>query len=157
MQERIAQTVDQVTREGKAVERFPELKDQTSELFKLTKSNIAELGKMGIKGVTATELAAERAYIQLVDEGKLEPKAVRDAKARAAAEAGDDDEDENDRIVRANAAGGTAGRRSQRNADPASRETPEDKALVSRVCAAFGIDEKDYRKRAYDTGVRVGR
>src|SRR6202042_646503 len=76
----IAAKVDQVTREGTAVERFPELKDRESEFFKLTTKNVAALKGQGITGVNATEIAAERAYLQLVDEGKMDSKAQRAAK-----------------------------------------------------------------------------
>lgn len=150
----IADTVQTVSREGKAVERFPELKDKDSDFYKQTAKNVAALAKDGIKGVAATELAAERTYLQFLDEGKMKPAAVRRAEAEKHV---DDDEDEQDRIARGAAAGGATGRRASTPASRRAAETAEDKNLRKRVCAAFEIDEDKYIKRAEEIGVNIGR
>ena len=148
----IAQNVDRITREGKAVERFPELKDQNSELFKLTRAKVAELAKDGIKGVAATEIGVERAYLQLVDEGKMKPLAVRRAEAEAAID--EDGETEAERIARANAAGGSGGRRAAVK-DRRPVETPEETRMIKSMCEQFGITEKQFRERA-EKGINFG-
>jgi hypothetical protein len=147
----IAGTVDRVTREGKAVERFPELKDPSSDFFKAYKQNLGALAKDGIKGVAATELAAERTYLQFVDEGKMDTAAQRKAKADKAE---GDDETEAERIARANAAGGATGRRaSGKEARPT--ETAEDKAQIARICQGMGITVEQWKARA-EKGVQFG-
>ena len=148
VQNLIAGEVDRISREGSAVERFPELKDKESEFFKLTTKNVAALKAQGITGVNATEIAAERAYLQLVDDGKMDTKAQRAAKAKVAE---DEEESEAERIARGNAAGGSGGRRAA-TSDRRPVETAEDKALIARVCAGMGIDEKKWREQA-DKGI----
>lgn len=144
VQNLIAGEVDRISREGSAVERFPELKDRDSELFKLMTKNLATLKGQGITGVNATEIAAERAYLQLVDDGKMDTKAQRAAKAKAAE---DEEESEAERIARGAAAGGAGGRRAS-TGDRRPVETAEDKAMVARVCEGLGITEKQFRERA---------
>lgn len=146
VQNLIAGEVDRISREGTAVERFPELKDKESEFFKLTTKNVAALKTQGITGVNATEIAAERAYLHLVDEGKMKPKAQRAAEAKAAEDAGEE-ETEAERIARGAAAGGSGGRRAAAS-ERRPTETAEDKALIARVCEGMGITEKQWRDQA---------
>lgn len=140
----IAETVQTVSREGKAVERFPELKDTSSEFYKLTIKNVAALKADGITGVKATEIAAERAYLHMVDEGKMDTHAQRKAKADKAGE----DEEEAERIARANAAGGDTGRRAATKGKGKGELDAEQK----RIIRAMGITEDAYKARA-DKGV----
>jgi hypothetical protein len=149
----IASEVDRISREGTAVERFPELKDKDSDFYKQTAKNVAELKGKGITGVNATEIAAERTYLQFVDDGKMKPKAQRAAEAKAAEEA-DDEETEEERIARGAAAGGAGGRRAA-GKERRPSETADDKALIAKICEGMGITEKRWRERA-EKGVQVG-
>lgn len=145
----IAAKVDQVSREGTAVERFPELKDKDSDFFKQTRKNVAALKEQGITGVNATEIAAERTYLQMLEDGTMDTKAQRKVKADKAA----DDEDEADRVRAGAAASGASGRRT-----PAAKAGGKQEldATQKSIIKAMGITEEAYIKRA-DMGVQFGR
>ena len=143
----IAGTVDQITRDGKCMERFPDLKDASSDMYKIFTKQVAALAKEGIKGSAATEIAAEKAYLQLVDEGKMKPLAQRKKEAEAGDEGGED-ETEAERIARANAAGGPTGRRTAAGTERKAVQTAEEKALIQSMCDQAGITVKQWNDRA---------
>ena len=113
-------------------ERYPDLEDQDSEMFKVTARHYKALESEGVEGPARVSLAAERAELEMRRKGTWkDPEEAEERRSRA----------------RAQASGGNG-----RSAAP----DPNDKTLTGaqkRYAELFEISEDAYRKRAED-GIR---
>jgi hypothetical protein len=141
----------EISREAGVVGRFPELKDQNSEMFKATARHFAELEAEGIKGTRATEVATAMAYAELLEAGKITPRGKKAAEPNAGGT--DDDQRESDRLRRVRAQEGDNGRRTGGGGGGKDDELDP---VQKRMVEAFGITEEAYKKRAKE-GVQFAR
>lgn len=125
------------SKEQELYTQYPDLKDRNSDFFKATAGHYGTLVKGGTPQLLAMELAAEKAELQFMREGKLSPEKSNR---------------ESDRLARIAAQSG--GSRSNR---PAHTEDDDDRLDddQKRICAAMGISEESYLKRA-KAGIRMG-
>lgn len=127
-----------LTKEQQLISDYPDLKNKKSEFFLATAANYGRLVTDGMPQKLAMEQAARATELEFIRTGKIKlPSAVAEETAA---------KKESDRLARIAAQSGTSGRRSAAPAEGEDDEelTPEQKHL----CAAMGITEEAYKKRA---------
>ena len=131
----INQRATSLTKEQELIQRFPDLKDKTSDFFKQTAGYYGDLLKQGVPQATAMELAADKAELALMRTGKIKPAGAQQTK----------EEKEADRVARVQAqAGEGSGRRPAAASEEDTELTPDQK----HIAAAMGVSEEAYQKRA---------
>jgi hypothetical protein len=134
--ERVDAKANALVKEQHLIKTYPELEDKSSEFFKTTAQHYGNLVKAQVAPALAMEMAAERAELQLIREGKRQtPQQKTDAEKT---------EREAERRARISAQGGDKGVR-------AAREAEEDDELSDQqkhIARSMGITEDAYKARA---------
>jgi hypothetical protein len=124
----VAQKAGQLVKENQMVDRYPELKDKTSDFFKATSVEYIALKKQSVSDALAMEIAAEKVELAQLRSGKR--KIQTDA------------EKEEERLDRVKAQGGERGRRTPTERAASTTISKEEKEMMKR----FGVTEEDYKK-----------
>ncbi len=137
---RVDERAAQMVRESKLVEQFPDLSDNSSAFFKDTAKEYGRLIKDGMPKPLAMEQAARNVRLTQLESGD---DAVAVPKKK---------QEEAERLRRVKAQGGDKGQRSAPNT-----ENEDLTAEQKQICAAMGISEENYKKRAKEGVQFAGR
>jgi hypothetical protein len=117
----------QLIKENQLVDRYPDLKDKSSDFFKATSAEYIALKKLGVGDAIAMEMAAEKVELAELRSGKRKIQSKED--------------EESDRLDRVRAQGGDRSRRTPADREKSDTLTAEDKAMIKR----FGISEDSFK------------
>jgi len=121
----------QLATEAELTGRYPELKKHDSEMFKTTAGFYGELKKDGVSERVAMTIAAERAELQLLREGKVKTPAEEKATR------------ETERLARIKAQGGDRGERATAGDENDTELTPDQRRVaLSMLKGEMGEDGK---------------
>jgi hypothetical protein len=133
----INQRAASLTEEQQLMQDYPDLKNKTSDFFKATAGNYGRLVKDGVPQHVAMGQAARATELEFLKAGKLKLPAAIAADTAA--------EKEEKRLARIAAQTGDKGRRGAAAEEDVDEElSPQQK----HMCAAMGISEEAYKKRA---------
>jgi hypothetical protein len=138
VEELINTRAQSLTKEQELIQRYPDLSKKTSDFFKATADQYGILVKAGTPQHVAMELAAERAELNLMREGKIKPPGADTAPTK--------EEKETARLARIAAQSSGGGRRPAAAAEDEGDEelTPQQK----NMCDQMGVSYESYAKRA---------